>query len=393
MTKMGLSDSRRPLSIAVIGIKGIPARYGGFETCVDETCLRLVKWGHQVTVYCRRGMVEDEPPEYEGIRLRYVPFLKSKNLATLSSSFLACLQEIQSEAEVVHLYTVGTGLFIPLLRLFGKRVVVSVDALDWTRKKWSELASAYLQLAAWIAVRWADELIIDSKSIQRYYLDRFSRPGVYVPFGANIEPYRGSALLTSLKLRPKKYILFVGILRPEKQVDHLIKAFNAVPQDEYDLAILGDDPLGQEYVERLKSLAGTRVRFLGRIYGEGYTQICQNAYLYVTPSEVEGTSPALLSAMGAGCCVLVNGIPENLEVIGDAGFSYHINSIEDLREKLVTLLSQPDVVAAYGEKARERVRREYDWDSVASAFESIYYKVRRGETVRVHAASSDSLTS
>jgi glycosyltransferase involved in cell wall biosynthesis len=366
----------RSLHIAVIGIKGIPARYGGFETCADETCRRLVKRGHKVTVYCRQERNEKGPSEFEQVTLCYVPFVNSKNFATISSSFLACLQAVQSKAEVVHLYTVGTGLFIPLLRVFGKRVVISVDALDWKRKKWSKVARGYMQLAAWISVQWADELIIDSRSIQTYYLNRFKRPGVYVPFGANIEPYKGSTALANLRLQPKKYVLFVGILRPEKQVGQLIQAFNGIQQDKYDLVILGDDPLGKEYCNWLKSLAGPRVRFLGRIYGEAYTQICQNAYIYVTPSEVEGTSPALLSAMGAGCCVLVNGIPENLEVIGEAGFSYRRNDVQDLREKLFYLFCRPDLVTAYGEKARERTCLEYRWDMVTSALEAIYYKAR-----------------
>jgi len=378
MTDKTVAQDRTPLRIAVIGIKGIPARYGGFETCADETCRRLAARGHYVTVYCRKGMGEAEPPEYAGIALRYIPFVESKNLATITSSFLACLQAVRSDVEVIHLYTVGTALFIPWLRLAGKRTVISVDALDWKREKWSALAGQYMQFAARIAVRWADELIIDSRVIQRYYKDHFRRLGAYVAFGANVEQPRGTDLLRSFNLQPRKFILFVGILRPEKQVDHLIRAFNSLQQDEFDLAIVGDDPLGQKHVAWLKSLAGPRVRFLGRVYGEAFIQLCQNAYLYVTPSNVEGTSPALLGAMGAGCAVLVNGIPENLETIGNAGFSYRMNDVDDLRAQLVTLMHQPDLVAERGHMARERVLREYSWDAITDAFEAIYYQVRNG---------------
>jgi len=367
--------SHPPLRIAVIGIKGIPARYGGFETCADETCRRLITRGHHVTVYCRKGMGEAEPPEYAGITLRYVPFVKTKNLANITSSFLACLQAVRSDAEVIHLYTVGTALFIPWLKLAGKRTVISVDALDWKRA-WSALAGQYLRLAAHIAVRCANELIIDSRVIQQYYKEHFRRAGAYVPFGANVEPPRGVDLLPAFNLHPRRYILFVGILRPEKQVDHLIRAFNSIRQDEFELAIVGDDPMGQKYVAWLKSLAGPRVRFLGRAYGEAYMQLCQNAYLYVCPSNMEGTSPALLGAMGAGCAVLVNGIPENLETIGEAGFSYRMDDIDDLRAQLAMLMHQPDLVAERSHMARERVLREYNWDAVTDAFEAIYYQVQ-----------------
>ena len=365
------------LRIAVIGIKGIPARYGGFETCADETCRRMVQHGHRVTVYCRHGISDEEPAAYAGVRLIYVPHVQSKNLATITSSFLACVQAIRSDADVVHLYTVGTALFVPLLRVFGKRTVVSVDALDWKRKKWSAFASRYMQQAAKIAVRWADELIIDSKAVQDYYETEYGRRGVYVPFGANILPPLGSEDLSALGLAPRRYVLFVGMLKPEKQVDHLIQAFNELHQQQFDLVILGDDPLGREYVQTLKAMGGSRVRFLGRIYGELYNQVCQNAYLYVTPSEIEGTSPALLAAMGAGCCVLVNGIPENLETIGDAGFSYQVNDVQDLRRKLAVLLSQPEVVETYGQRAREHVKQKYSWDAVTRDFEDIYRRIVR----------------
>ena len=375
MPETTVLNKKRSLNIAVIGIKGIPARYGGFETCADETCRRLVDNGHSVTVYCRRGMSEEEPNNYAGIRLRYVTYLKSKNLATISATFFSCIKELFTNTDVIHLYTVGTGLFVPVFRLFGKKTVVSVDALDWARKKWSKFARLYMQLAAQLVVWWADELIIDSKTIQEYYRVRFRRAGEYVPFGANIEPYRGSEVLNKLGLTPRKYILFVGILRSDKQVEDLIRAFDSLQQSEYDLVILGDNPLEKDYVANLKILAGPRVHFPGKFYGEPYTQICQNAFMYVTPSGIEGTSPALLSAMGYGCCVLVNGIPENLETIGDAGFSYAKNDIQDLAKKLTELMSHPNLVEQYGKKAQQRVKCTYSWDQVANEFEQIYYRI------------------
>jgi glycosyltransferase involved in cell wall biosynthesis len=371
---MVIKNGNNPINIAVVGIKGIPARYGGFETCVEETCRRLVIRGHKVTVYCRRDLSKAKYPYYEGIKLRYVPSLRSKNMATITSSLFASFLVIASKAQIVHLYTVGTGVFVPLFKFFGKSVVVSADALDWQRKKWSKFAKLYMKLAARIAVHWADEIIIDSKVVQEYYKDYFKRLCAYVPFGADTAPYKGDDAIISLGLRPRRYFLFVGILRAEKQVDLLIQAFNQIDQSFFDLAILGDNPLEPNYVKYIMELAGPRVRFLGRIYGLPYIHICQNAYAYITPSEIEGTSPALLSAMGAGCCVLVNGIPENLETIGNAGFFFSKNDIQDLVKKIIFLMQNPALVLDYGQKARERVTTHYSWDSVTLEFESIYRK-------------------
>ena len=364
--------------VAVIGIRGIPARSGGFETCVEETAKRLVALGHDVTVYCRRAVSEERPRTVFGVRCVYVPTIHTKNLSTIVSTFFASLHAICTRVEVVHLYVVGTALFIPLLKLAGKRVVISVDALDWKRKKWSGPASLYLRLAAWMAVRFADELVIDSKVIQDYYRDRFGRPGAFVPFGANVEPAAGTAAVESRGLTPGKYVLFVGVLRPEKQVDKLIRAFTAVQQDAFDLAIVGDDPFEREYEQTLRQLANHRVKFLGRIYGPDVIALYQHAYLYVTVSEVEGTSPALLTAMAAGRCVVVNGIPENLETIDDAGLSYPVNDIARLSALLTELFGQPDRVREYGRRALERVRRVYDWNAVTGRLARLYDDVCRG---------------
>lgn len=326
-------------------------------------------------MYCRRALADDRPAAVDGVRCVYVPTVHTKNLSTIVASFLSSLHALFTRAEVVHLYTVGTALFIPLLRLGGKRVVISVDALDWERKKWSGPARWYMRTAGWLAVRAADELIIDSRRVQEYYRARWGRPGAYVPFGARIDPPLGSAFVTSLGLRSGKYVLFVGVLRPEKQVDHLIRAFTGIRQDDFDLVIVGDDPFEREYEGLLHSLANERVHFVGRIYGEHCAELYQNAYVYVTTSGIEGTSPALLTAMAAGRCVVVNGIAENLETIGQAGLSYPANDVDALCALLARLFAEPEEVQRYGELAIARVKQHYDWDAVAGDFARIYQQV------------------
>ncbi len=368
--------------VGILGTRGIPARHGGFETCVQETSTRLAARGHHVRVYCRQEKGE-QPPSYRGVELAYVPQPDNKYLHTLVHTFRAVrhltrypLGEHSQKPSpaVVHLYSVGNSILIPLIHHSGYRVAISVDALDWTRSKWNRLARAYLQFAERCAVRFADCLIVDSRVIADYYRRHYRRETIYVAYGAETPERVGDDLVRGYGLEPGRYVLFVGRLKPEKQVHHLIQAYRGL-QTDIPLVIVGDDPFSQAYVQQLKRMADSRVRFLGYAYDEAFRQLCAHTALYVTPSAVEGTSPALLGAMGLGAGVLVNGIPENLETIGDAGFSYTANDPTDLRRQLERLLADPALVRERGRRARERVHTTYNWDRVTDQLELVYHQL------------------
>jgi glycosyltransferase involved in cell wall biosynthesis len=251
-----------------------------------------------------------------------------------------------------------------------------VDALDWTRSKWNRFARAYLQLAERCAVQLADCVIVDSQVIAEYYRRRYGRETAYVAYGADTPVVTADDVVRGYGLEPGRYVLFVGRLKPEKQVHHLIEAYRGLETD-VPLAIVGDDPFSQTYIRELKGMADARVRFLGYAYDEAFRQLCAHATLYVTPSAVEGTSPALLGAMGLGAGVLVNGIPENLETIGDAGFSYAANDPADLRRQLARLLADPDLLRQTGRRARARVQAIYNWERITDQLEAIYQTLQR----------------
>ncbi|MER3458656.1 MAG: hypothetical protein C4309_08560, partial [Chloroflexota bacterium] len=310
--------------------------------------------------------------------LAYVPQPDNKYLHTLGHTFRAArhlarhpLPAPPSGRGVVHLYNVGNAILIPLVHRSGYRVAISVDALDWARSKWNRVARAYLQLAERCAVRFADCVIVDSRVIAGYYARRYGRETAYVAYGADTTEVTDDDLVRSYGLEPGRYVLFVGRLKPEKQVHHLLEAYRGLETD-MPLAIVGDDPFSQDYIRQLKAMADERVRFLGYAYDRAFRQLCAHAALYVTPSAVEGTSPALLGAMGAGACVLVNGIPENLETIGDAGFSYAPNDPADLRRQLARLLASPELRRQTGQRARERVGTVYNWEHITDQLEVIY---------------------
>lgn len=366
-----MNQDEKP-SIAVIGTKGIPARCGGFETAVDYISRGLVQRGHQVLVYNRPSDVSSRRKDYEGVRLAYLPTLKSKNLSTITHAFLSSLHVLFTRARVIHYYTTGAILFAPLPRLFGKKIVCSVDGADWQRKKWGNLARAYLRLSEKLAVWFSHELISDSRAVQQYYRERYGAASHFIPYGFRERTTRGKEWLHRFGLQERQYLLFVGRLRPDNNIHSLIHAFEQVRCD-LKLVIVGDDPWEKEYIRELKSTRDPRILFAGAIYGEGYEQLQSHAYLFVLPDEVGGTHPALVEAMGFGNCVLVNDTPSNLEVIGDAGFSFKGTEGEkDLASQLRKLITNPSLVEEARMRASERAYKYYRWDSVVEAHEKVY---------------------
>jgi glycosyltransferase involved in cell wall biosynthesis len=371
------------MRIAMIGIKAIPARFGGFETAVDEISRGLVKLGHQVCVYNRAGMSEHTGHLYEGVELITVPTLRSKNLSTISHAFLCTLHVAFRQVDVVHYFTTGATLFAPIPRFLGKRVVCSVDGTDWQRSKWGRFARWYLRVSEQLAVWFCHGLVADSQEVARYYQDAYGASSFLIPYGMRESTSQGDGWLRRFGLGSREYILFVGRLVPENNVHLLIRAFEKTSTHK-KLVIVGDDPWEKEYVRSLKSTKDARVVFTGGVYGDGYEQLQRNAYLFVLPDEVGGTHPALVEAMGFGNCVLVNDTPSNLEVIADAGFSYRGKQQDrDLRRQLEFLLSNPDEVSKYRVRAQERACITYRWDQVVAAHSLLYKQVHGGEGAAV----------
>ncbi|HEY6766469.1 MAG TPA: glycosyltransferase [Candidatus Sulfotelmatobacter sp.] len=363
------------MRIAMIGIKAIPARFGGFETAVDELSRGLVKLGHGVRVYNRSGMSTLQEASYEGVELVNLPTLKSKNLSTIVHAFLCTIHVLFHPVNVVHYFTTGVTVFALLPRLFGMRVVCSVDGTDWQRAKWGRFPRWYLHFSEKLAVLCCQGLISDSKEVMRYYEQNYGASSSCIVYGTSEHRSQHNDVLARFQLTERNYVLFVGRLVPENNVHHLITAFEKVSTDR-KLVIVGDDPWEREYVSSLKSTSDRRIIFTGAVYGNGYAQLQQNAYLFVLPDEVGGTHPALVEAMGFGNCVLVNDTPSNLEVISDSGFQYHgAEGNIDLQRKMQELLDAPGLVADYRARARRRAETHYRWEDVVKQHADLYRRL------------------
>ena len=360
------------MRIAMVGTRGVPASYSGFETCVEEVGARLVERGHEVTVYCRSHHVRYDAPTYRGMRLVKLPTIPNKYLDTIAHTALSCLHLLPRRCDVAMMFIVGNSPLALVPRLAGKRVALNVDGLDWQREKWPPAAKRYLRLAERLATRLPHAVVTDSRVIEGYYLERYGLRTRYIPYGTAERLLPPDGTLERLGLEPRKYVLYVGRLVPENCIHHLVDAFARLDTD-LKCVVVGDAPYVDDYIADLKRRAGPNVIFPGYLFGDGYWELNSNAYAYAFPKEASGTHPALLEAMACGNCVIANDTPSNLETGGDAILFYRGDAgADDLARQLRAVLASPDLVAEYGRRARRRVFERYSWERVTDDYEALF---------------------
>ncbi len=368
------------LKIAMLGTRGIPASYSGFETCVEQLGQRLVKRGHKVTVYCRSHHIKYKSDYYKGMRLIKLPTIENKYLDTIFHTFLSSFHAINKKFDIGLYFIAGNSPATWILRLFGTKTLLNVDGLDWKREKWPEIAKQYIKLAEFLATVFPDVIITDSRIVCDYYKKKYKIIPEYIPYGSEVKIVPPGHFIKKWGLEPGKYILFVGRLVPENNAHHIIEAFIGLKTD-YKLVIVGDAPYCEAYIAGLKKMAKNHpeIIFTGYVFGEGYYEFGSNAGIFIESSGVGGTHPALVEAMAFENCVIVNNTPENLETISDAGFSYDgKKGSKSLKKVLERLLSDPALIKDYGKKAGKRAKSNYLWDAVTDKYEEIFLKLSGG---------------
>ncbi len=367
----------------MVGTRGIPASYSGFETCVEELSARLVERGHQVTVYCRSHHIAYPGDTYRGARLVKLPTIRNKYLDTIVHTTLSCLHLLCDRHDVVMMFIAGNGPVALLPRLAGMPVALNVDGLDWQRDKWPGPAKRYIQLAEWLATKFPHAVVTDSRAVQRYYRRRFGLETICIAYGATAKYLPPGETLARLGLEPGRYILYVGRLVPENCADHLIDAFAALGDDlppGMKAVIVGDAPYATAYIDALHARAGDRIVLPGYLFGDGYWELTSNAYAYAFTSGASGTHPALLEAMAAGNCVIANATQTNAETGGDA-ILYYDGGLggADLAAQLRRAFTEPTRCDDYGARAAQRVAARYNWDEITEQYLALFRTlVRRG---------------
>ena len=368
------------MKIAMIGHKRIPSREGGVEIVVEELSVRMAAMGHQVDVYNRKGKnVADKDADreahklksYKGVRLFHIPTLEKKSLNAILYAFNATVKALFGCYDVIHYHAEGPCAMLPLAHFFGIRTVATIHGLDWQRAKWGGFATKFLLFGEKMAAKYADEIVVLSQNVQKYFKDTYNRDTHFVPNGVNI-PEKKEAQIISEKygLSKDSYILFLARLVPEKGVHYLLDAFAQIQTDK-KLVIAGGASHSSEYVTEIKEKAAkdSRVIMTGFVQGRELEELFSNCYLYVLPSDIEGMPISLLEAMSYGCSCLISDIEENVEVAGKFAARFEKSNVSSLKDALSeTLREKQD----RSEELISHVRQQYNWDAVAERTVELY---------------------
>ncbi len=359
------------MRLGILGTRGIPARYGGFETLAEELSARLSARGHDLTVYTRTRYAEPGVREWRGAKVRVLPTIPTKYLDTVAHGFLCGVDAAFERFDAVLVCNAINAASCFLPRLSGRtRVVLNVDGLERNRRKWSAVGRIAYEISEKLSTIVPDAVVSDARVIRDYYRERYGFESHYIPYGGDLPPPSGHETLDRLGLSPEQYVLYVSRLEPENNADAVVRAYRDVP-GETPLVVVGDAPYAADYVARVKALADPRVKFPGAIYGEGYRQLLASAAVYVQATEIGGTHPALVEALGCGRIVCYNATPENEEVAGGAALPFDIRRPETLTRAITDVLDDPESWSVWKSRARARANERYCWDDVAERYEAV----------------------
>jgi glycosyltransferase involved in cell wall biosynthesis len=381
------------MRIAAFGFRSIPLRSGcaGADKFAAELFPRLVARGHQVVAYNR--LYPGESPlgtEFKGVQLRnvYTPTTK-KGFDSLLHGF-KCVWDIivNGTGDVVHMQNGGNSPFALILRLFGKKVFLSQDGVDWKRAKWPWYGRLYLRLTQYVSAFGPTAVIFDNVFCKAEFEKRFGRPYDFIPFGSEVsEDGLDTSILDELGLVPGGYFLFVGRFIPDKGLQYLVPAFEKL-QTTKKLVLVGGSPNPSDFEQKIRSTTDPRIVFPGFVYGSKTHALMKNAYAYIQPSDIEGLSPVILENMGLGVPVVCSDIQENQFVVGDTALTFRKSDPEDLLKQLERALANPDELAEKGRLGQSRAGSLFSWEVVADAHERIFSDVAdfRAHDARVRSA-------
>jgi glycosyltransferase involved in cell wall biosynthesis len=352
------------MRIAILGTRGIPANYGGFETFAEELSTRLAARGHAVTVYCRQ---RHSASNYRGVALQYLPTFRHKYFDTIVHTALSTLHLLGRRADAALYCNAANAVFTILPRVTGIPVALNVDGIERRRAKWNAFAKTWYRISEWLATFLPNAVITDAQAIADYYRATYGKATRFIPYGAETGKVATDDAVRELGLQPGCYFLYVSRMEPENRALEVRQAFEQVATD-LKLVLIGDAPYAHEYIRRVRDTQDPRIVIPGAIYGRGYQELGSHCFAYVHATEVGGTHPALIEAMGRGALVLYRDTPENREVAGDAGIAF----TSDLTKKIASVLAMSEAEReAFRRKAIDRVSTHYSWERVTNDYEEL----------------------
>jgi len=359
------------MHIAILGTRGVPAKYGGFETCAEEISVRMAQRGHKITVYCRKGNHDDSLTSFKGVDLIHLPYIRGKATETFSHTFFSIIHALTIKADIFYVMNSANGPLCLIPKLFRRKIVINVDGLEWKRKKWGKIARSYLLVSEGVCAKIATRIVSDAFGIKKYYLARYNTDSTFIAYGANIEKSTNKKILDEYDLKPDEYFFVASRLEPENNADITIKAMELVNTDK-KLVIAGGAKYKNKYIKTLMKTKDKRIIFLGSVYKDGHIkELHCNCFAYIHGNEVGGTNPALLKAMGYGNMVFALDNVFNNEVLSGCGISYKKDP-NDLAKKMQKIIDNPDDRRHYQNLALNRIREAYTWDKITDEYIKLF---------------------
>lgn len=381
---------KQRLRIAILGSRGIPHTYSGYEAFIGEVGPRLVQRGHEVLVYCRSSLFRNKPTTYKGVRLIYRPNIETKSFGTFTHTLVSVVDVLFRGTDVIFVVNVANAFHCILPRLLGKNVAINVDGLDWKRAKWGRFGRKYFYWNAKYVGRICPKgVVTDAQEMRRIYLEEFGTPSTSIAYGANIETSRNPKVVKEYGLEPGEYYLVASRLVPENKADLIARAFESVKTSR-KLAIAGSANYKSTFVERLKGTQDSRVRFLGHVSNADHVkELHCNAFAYVHGHSLGGTNPALLKALGYGNCILALGTAFNREVLHDFGIFFE-DDASDLKRKIQEIEDNPTIAEEFRRRAPLRIRQAYTWDRITELYEELFLQLASGQDpTKTHSSTRD----
>ena len=366
------------MKIAIIGSRGYPYVYSGYETLVKELGERLVKKNVSVRVYCHRSLFKERPRMHNGIELVYVPAIETKILSQLTHSFLSMIHCCFSSVDAIFVVNTANGPFGLLARIFRKPTAINLDGLEWKRPKWQGLGARYFYFSSWLSTRFYDYLVNDSKAMREIYLNQFGCDSEVIAYGANKRFSESPELIKRWNLEQGGYYLIVGRLIPDNNADIIVESF-IKSKSKRKLVIVGDVPYEDLYASKIKSQGDRDDRLLFTGYVTDQTELAElyhNAYCYVHGHEYGGTNPTMLKALAYGCAIMALDTPFNREMLqnGDHGEFFH-KSIPAIATVFDELDEDQEKVKLLKKTAREGITADYDWDNVTEKYLDLFQRM------------------
>jgi glycosyltransferase involved in cell wall biosynthesis len=372
------SDNTNPLKIAIIGSRGYPYVYSGYETLIKELSERLTERNCEVTVYCHRSLFKEKPAIVNGVKLVYVPAIETKSLSQLIHSFLSMCHAVISDADVIFAVNAANGPFGLISKIFRKPTAINVDGLEWLRPKWKGLGARYFKIAARLSTILFDQIINDSEEMRKVYLDTFKKESVVIAYGATIKKSDDPTLIQQWLINPKEYYLVVGRMIPDNNADIIVKGFLASNSTK-KMVVVGDVFYKDKYADELKALKDDRLIFTGYVNEpEVLAALYHHCYIYVHGHEFGGTNPTMIKAMAYGCAILALNTVFNKEMLNNDSYGIYFEKNQNAVRQQINYADQhPKQIKKLSENSHLGITDKYNWDCITDQYLDVFRQLTK----------------